>query len=110
MPTLPSPVVSVVNKAMQLDSQLRYQTPKELLVDLEKTIARLGDFAVDEQQADDDTVIEDEASRKSRQPQRAVMFVESDPKMQDIFRTHLKPAGFRVLISSDPARAIGRFE
>lgn len=111
MPTLPRPVVSIVNKAMQLDPKLRYQTPKEMHVDLEKTIAKLGDFTMAADQAEDDTVIEDEASRQARKlPQRAVMFVESDPKMQEIFRTHLKPLGFRVLISSDPARAIGRFE
>ena len=38
----------------------------------------------------------------------SVMVVESDAQMQDIFRDAFKRAGYRVLIISDPARALGR--
>jgi serine/threonine-protein kinase len=111
MPTLPRPVASVVAKAMQLDPQHRYQSPKEMLVDIESVISKLSEFSLADQTAEDDTVVEDQAARKARkQAQRAVMFVESNPKMQDVFRKHLKSGGFRVLISSDPARAASRFE
>ena len=39
-----------------------------------------------------------------------VMLVESDIEMQDLLRDRLKKRGFRVLVTSDPTRAIGRFE
>ena len=41
--------------------------------------------------------------------QHSVMVVESNQKMQDIFREGFKRAGYRVLLTSDPARAVGRF-
>ncbi|MEE2706542.1 MAG: serine/threonine-protein kinase [Planctomycetota bacterium] len=111
MPTLPRPIASIVTKAMQLDPQHRFQSPKELLVEIERVISKLSEFTSLDQTAADDTVVEDEAARKARkQPQRAVMFVESNPQMQDVFRKHLKSGGFRVLISGDPTRAAGRFE
>jgi eukaryotic-like serine/threonine-protein kinase len=37
------------------------------------------------------------------------MVVESNPKLQDIFREGLKKAGYRVLLTSDPATALSRF-
>jgi DNA-binding response OmpR family regulator len=39
----------------------------------------------------------------------AVMIVESDGHMQDIFRKSFKHAGYRVLVTADPGRAAGRF-
>jgi DNA-binding NtrC family response regulator len=37
------------------------------------------------------------------------MFVESSTRMQDSFRQNLKNAGYRVLLTSDPQRAMERF-
>ena len=37
------------------------------------------------------------------------MIVESNQKMQDIYREGFKRAGYRVLLTSDPARAVSRF-
>ena len=36
------------------------------------------------------------------------MIVESNPSMQDLFRDRLKKRGYRVLVISDPARALDR--
>ena len=38
------------------------------------------------------------------------MIIESNPNIQDIFRDSFKKAGYRVLVISDPHRAIERFE
>jgi CheY-like chemotaxis protein len=38
-----------------------------------------------------------------------VMVVESNSRMQDLFRDRLKRAGYRVLLTSDPERAVERF-
>src|SRR5262249_47476289 len=40
----------------------------------------------------------------------SVMFVESSTRVQDVFREALKSYGFRVLVTSDPERAISRFQ
>jgi CheY-like chemotaxis protein len=37
-----------------------------------------------------------------------VLVVESNSRMQDVLREGLKKAGFRVLLTSDPGRALGR--
>ena len=42
--------------------------------------------------------------------QPSVMVVESNPEMQDIFRGGFKRAGYRVLLTSDPARALSRLQ
>src|SRR5260221_830659 len=41
---------------------------------------------------------------------RTIMIVESRIEMQDVFREKLKKYGYRVLVFSDPARAIVRIE
>jgi serine/threonine-protein kinase len=41
---------------------------------------------------------------------RTVLFVESKMEMQDLFREQIKKSGYRVLITSDPRRAIQRLE
>jgi serine/threonine-protein kinase len=46
---------------------------------------------------------------KKKPAQSAVMVVESNSRMQDLFRDRLKRAGYRVLLTSDPERAVERF-
>jgi serine/threonine-protein kinase len=112
-PEVPHSIMTVVKKAMEIDPEKRYQSPKELLIDLEVAQRTLSEpDPMQLLQQDDDTVIEDEESRASRRliPQRSVMFVESDSKMQNLLRDHLKSRGFRVLMTGDPQRALDRFK
>ena len=111
--TLPHAVTIVVNKAMSLDPNRRYQTPTDMLKDL--SIA--GRQISEEQGAD-----KDEKDAKNRQKERlaaelekqkketSVMVVESNAQMQGIFRKGLKRAGYRVLLTSSPERALERFK
>jgi len=106
------PVLAVVDRAMEIDPDRRYQSPKELLIDLEAAQRALNEPDPDQwKHQDDDTVIEEEESRSSRRakPQRSVMLIESDPNMQSMLRSHLKSHGFRVLMTEDPRRAVRRF-
>lgn len=117
-PTLPRSVAAVVAKAMELDPEKRHQTPTELLVDLQMTLDRLqkgGDAAVEEAAqaapaADGDERARWEALLLPQSMRRSVMFVESDSQMQDRFREGMKRAGYRVLLTSDPERALARFK
>ena len=112
IPTIPRAVARVVIKAMEFEPEKRYPTPKGMLVDLEAALRELSEPNPMLMQQDDDTVIEDDDARAARRlvPKRSIMFVEADSKMQNVLRDSLKARGFRVLMTSDPARAIGRFE
>jgi len=109
-PTIPDTVALVVNKAMSLDPNRRYQSPRAMLTDLELAAARLaGDenalgssLAAAAQAQDDSTAITEKPK------QYAVMIVESDPDLQEVFRNGFKRAGYRVLLTSDPHRALDR--
>jgi eukaryotic-like serine/threonine-protein kinase len=102
-PWVPQFVANVVNKAMELNPKLRYQSPGEMLADL-RTIARyLEDGRVDE--------IEDEIRPLLIGDRPAtVMLVESDTKRQDLLREALRKTGYRVLVTDDPARVVTWFE
>jgi serine/threonine protein kinase/CheY-like chemotaxis protein len=110
-PAIPHSVALVVNKAMQLDVNRRYQTPAAVMVDLEIAARRLteegaagGDLPADNRERDR------LAARVGvTEPQGSVMIVESNARMQDLLRDGLKKAGYRVLITSDPQRAMGMF-
>lgn len=113
---LPQHLVMVVKKAMQLNPNSRYQTPNEMYEDLRVAAKRLdGKVELSTQNASDPSGKSGEL--KASRPtylvpdlSHTVMLVESDTEMQDLLRDRLKKRGFRVLVTSDPTRAIGRFE
>ncbi len=112
LPRLPRSVCEVVAKAMEVDPERRYQSPKELLIGLEAAQRTLIEPDPSQwQHQDDDTVIEEEESLTARRtrPQRSVMLVEVETNMPNMMRSHLKSRGFRVLMTEDPRRAIARF-
>lgn len=107
VPDLPSPVVGVVHKSMELNPDRRHQTPMELLQDLEKASKRIEDGdvrPVRNPEREFTREITDEG--KSRR----VMIIESRVPMQDVFRKKLKERGYRVLVFGHPDRAMQRFE
>ncbi len=106
-PDLPSALVSVVNKAMELDPEKRYATPGNFHTDLQLVLRRLeqGDAATDlEAGAGGKRLLEREGEGHS------VMIVESNIEMQDALRDLLKRRGYRVLVVGDARRALSRFE
>lgn len=121
-PDMPRVVSMVVNKAMELDPDRRYQTPAQMLVDLNIAAQRLADgtdipSAAEEGKGGngEGDVTEEERSRWAamllpQSQRRSLMFIESNARMQDIFRDGLKRCGYRVLLTSDPQRALARFE
>ncbi|MCC6123696.1 MAG: protein kinase [Pirellulales bacterium] len=113
-PALAHCVSMVINKAMSLDPEKRYQSPGAMLVDLESASRRLQELAqaTGGGPSPDDTQVEtvDSPPRSSAQAMlgRTVLVVESNGQMQEIFRSGFKNAGYRVLLISDPARAVNR--
>ncbi len=118
-PSVPDSVALVVNKSMNLDPKRRYQSPGNMLVDLEIARKRIGETSGKVRKKAVSGKPQTTASRPSRprptdpvvppEKQPSVMVVESNPQMQDIFRQGLKRAGWRVLLTIDPRRALERF-
>ncbi len=110
--SIPRCVAVVVNKAMQLNPDRRYQTPSEMLFDLGLAHRELSGEAVEERQLaariEEQAVQEGTTAEAAPAKQLGVLVVEANIKMQDIFREGLKRAGYRVLIVSDPQRALER--
>jgi serine/threonine protein kinase len=105
-PKLPLPLVRVVNKAMELDPERRYQTPGEMLADLKLAAKRVKENKDLPAQAADSGPMEGHDA--SGEP-RKLMVVESDTKMQNLLRDLFKKQGYRVLLTSDPDRLFQRF-
>lgn len=111
-PEIPRPVAAVVNRAMELSVNLRYQSPGEMLADLKAVMQRLSDpsaAASDEQVSSAKTAPAAATPAEPAAPQRTLMLVESNVALQDIIRQRLKKNGYRVLVTADPDRALSRF-
>lgn len=102
-PELPHAVAAVVKQAMDLDPVERYQSPGEMLADLNSAMGRLGEPVPAGQEA------AKAAAAADTPPQRTLMLIESNIKIQDIMRQRLKSNGYRVLVMADPQRAMSRF-
>ena len=99
--SIPGVIAKVVSKAIKLDPDKRYQTQKEMLVDL-KTIGQLIKTGkLDKADID----IEENAG-----PPKTVMIVESSVEMQDVFRAKFKKDGYRALVMRSPSLAMRRFD
>ncbi len=85
-------VVKLVNTMIALQPSQRYQTPSQLLE------------AVREVRRE----VEGKAAGKGGGA-RSVFVVETDERLQNIFREKLRDEGFRVLLAADPVRAVERF-
>jgi len=109
---IPSSLAVVVNKAMALEVNRRYQTPGAVLADLEIAARRAGEEPTGEQEPQDEDTEEERlaADMVGLPQQRSVMVVESNTETQNAFRDGLKRAGYRVLVTSDPQRALARIQ
>ena len=112
--SIPSCVTVVVNKSMMLDAGKRYQSAAAFLTDLRTAERRLAEEPDDESEntGTRGSDLREGNSEPARVADtgRSVMVVESDGPMQDIFRKGFKRAGYRVLVTADPVRAVGWFQ
>lgn len=105
-PEVPPVLTMVINKAIEFDPARRYQTPGEMLADLKLAIKRAETGA--EHAKKQDKSVGTEGLGPDGQP-RKLMVVESSIKRQDVLRELFKRNGYRVLVTTDPERALDRF-
>lgn len=108
-PSIPTNVAMVVHKAMEVSPQRRYQSAEEAHEDMLATIERLkaGDTRTHARVASGQNAGPPPAETEGKG--KTIMLVESKIEFQDLIREKLKKRGYRVLVISDPTRALDRF-
>lgn len=111
-PDVPLNVAAIVHKAMEFDPIKRYQNPTEMLEDIRATLARIeaGDTLTTARIAAGKKDDPDALDAATEGANRTIMLVESKIEFQDLIREKLKKRGYRVLVISDPTRALARFK
>jgi eukaryotic-like serine/threonine-protein kinase len=115
---IPMGIQAIVNRSMCLSPKDRYQEPEEMLLDLKRAKHILEKGASEAEAAAPEAAdIADTADKADAIEGdvleglgKTVLFIESNVKLQNIVREQLKKLGYRVLIISDPDRAIARME
>jgi CheY-like chemotaxis protein len=124
-PDLPQWLTGIVDKAMTLSVERRYQRPSEMLADLLVAAHRLaeGDMPLLSPSAVNTASVgpnrlngrAGELARKvalsfekseNAARTKAVMVVEPHPRMQEVFRQAFADSGYQVLLMSDADRAV----
>jgi serine/threonine protein kinase len=105
-PKIPLSLSLIANKALEVEPDKRYQSPSDMLVDLKLAIKRLKEGK--EGKPAGKELSSSEGLNEQGEP-RKLMLIESDVKMQDMLRELFKKNGYRVLVLSDPDRAVQRF-
>lgn len=118
MPELPRYIANHIGKAMEINVAKRFQSTGEMLADLKQVQKRLQagevDYVPEESlPAFSPQVVDQEHHEIEEEKEgenKTVMIIESNVNMQDVLRERLKKRGYRVLVFSDPYRALARFE
>jgi len=119
VPDLPNYVIAFCNRSMDLKPERRYQTPGEMLEELNHVMKRLkaGDRGVHVSARDAGSIEGAEAAALASDSPvelegdaRTILLVESNVARQDAMREALKKRGYRVLVFSSPHRALQRFQ
>ncbi|MBL8888574.1 MAG: serine/threonine protein kinase [Planctomycetaceae bacterium] len=114
VPDLPGRVQVLLNKMLELDANKRMQTPSEVHDAVEFILKAIEAGEQDESgpgmaEAAAQRIMDTKAKEEEGNG-RTLMLIESKQKIQDLFREKLKEVGYKLLIFSDPRRALARFE
>jgi len=109
---VPARLAAFVMRSLELKPEKRYATAQEMHDDARRILARLEAGDVSEPDPAEASAPLPKALRLPSDHEGAnktVMVVESKIEMQNVLRDRLKKYGYRVLVFSDPRRAIKRF-
>lgn len=114
-PNLPRRLAAFIGRALELNADRRFSTPQEMLEEAKRVLVRLeaGDTGENEPEGasgSTSAAAVKEVPKELEGLSKTVMIVESKMEMQDLLREKLKKYGYRVLVFSDPNRALGRFQ
>ncbi|HVJ85679.1 MAG TPA: serine/threonine-protein kinase [Caulifigura sp.] len=109
-PRLPYKVAGAVDRLMQTNPDLRFQTPGELVFEMETIVRELGGSvapaAAEASKPAASGSIAEPPAAKSSQP--TILCIENRPKHQDVLRDYFSRHGFKLILVGDIDRAIQR--
>jgi serine/threonine protein kinase len=111
-PSVPGRLAAFIMRSLELNADKRYASAQEMHDDARRILLRLEKGDISEPDAAESPAELPKALKLPTDHEGAnktIMVVESKIEMQDVLRDRLKKYGYRVLIFSDPARAIKRF-
>ncbi len=113
VPDCPPVAGHIISKAMEVNPEKRFQTAGAMQTEIKKAIERLerGDAGRRNDSSDSESALpmDDDEGAHDEGEGLIVMLVESQVGLQNAVRERLKSRGYRVLIFSNPNRALDRF-
>jgi serine/threonine-protein kinase len=113
VPDVPSAANQVVMRAMEFNPEKRIQSAAALQAEIKKAMQILSAGKTDRPAQDNSLPMaphqDDDEVATNEGEGYVVMLVESKAGLQNAIRERLKARGYRVLVISDPNRALGRF-
>ncbi|WP_254510008.1 protein kinase domain-containing protein [Anatilimnocola floriformis] len=113
LPSCPKRLLAFVSKALEMMPEKRFSSAAEMHDEAKRVLAKM------EAGEGDQEVTAEAGPAKPGAPMvidsdhegsgKTVMLIESNIKMQDLLREKLKKHGYKVLVISDPVRALARF-
>jgi len=115
-PGMPESIYAICNKAMEFSPEKRYQTPGQILADVDTALKKLERELANPEDAAQKNASSKSVSAEVLEPEdvlegqgKTVLVVENRAELQDLLREKLKKRGYRVLVYSDPERALAKF-
>ncbi|MFN9509931.1 MAG: protein kinase domain-containing protein [Planctomycetota bacterium] len=115
-PGLPESIYAICHKAMEFSPEKRYQNPGQVLADVDSALKKLERELANPDKSDGKTASSKSVSAEVLEPEdilegqgKTVLIVENRAELQDLLREKLKKRGYRVLVYSDPERALAKF-
>jgi CheY-like chemotaxis protein len=105
-------MAAFIMRSLELQAEKRYSTAQEMHDDARRILVRLekGDMSdADPHEAPAELPKALKLPTDHEGANKTIMVVESKIEMQNVLRDRLKKYGYRVLIFSDPRRAVKRF-
>jgi serine/threonine-protein kinase len=115
-PGLPESIYAICHKAMEFSPEKRYQNPGQVLADVDSALKKLERELANPDKSDGKTASSKSVAADVLEPEdilegqgKTVLIVENRAELQDLLREKLKKRGYRVLVYSDPERALAKF-
>jgi len=111
-PNVPGRLAAFIMRSLELQADKRYSSAQEMHDDARRILARLEAGDMSEADAPETPAELPKALKLPSDHEGAnktIMVVESKIEMQNVLRDRLKKYGYRVLVFSDPKRAVKRF-
>lgn len=106
-PEIPNFLIPILDRALCFEPEKRYQTPNAMLKDLETALFKLDPTST---RISTKPAAVSSAAANTNLNGKTILIVEGNQDMQEFYKEIFKQRGYRLIIISDPERAVERYE